>query len=51
MLALPFRIPIQSGGSTSNLLVPLYLVVAVGALAWIVPVLRDDRVITPSDGP
>jgi len=43
VLALPFRIPIQSGPSTSNLLVPLYLVVAVGALAWIVPVLRDGR--------
>jgi len=43
VLALPFRIPIQSGPSTSNLLVPLYLVVAVGALAWIVPVLRNDR--------
>ncbi len=40
-LALPFRVPIQSGGVTSNLLVPLYLVVAAGALAWIVPVLRD----------
>ncbi|MGH2857891.1 MAG: O-antigen ligase family protein [Solirubrobacteraceae bacterium] len=33
--ALPFRVPIQSGGTTSNLLVPLYLVVAAGALAWI----------------
>ena len=32
--ALPFRIPIAVGGSTSNLLVPLYLVVAAGALAW-----------------
>jgi O-antigen ligase len=32
--ALPFRIPIQAGGSTSNLLVPLYLVVAAGALAY-----------------
>jgi len=29
--ALPFRIPIEAGGSTSNLLVPLYLVVAAGA--------------------
>ncbi|MEO8968937.1 MAG: O-antigen ligase family protein [Solirubrobacteraceae bacterium] len=47
VLALPFRIPIQSGGSTSNLLVPLYLVVAVGALAWIVPILRDERVSAP----
>src|ERR1019366_3465413 len=30
-----FRVPIQAGGATSNLLVPLYLVVAVGALAWL----------------
>ncbi|MGA9858460.1 MAG: O-antigen ligase family protein [Solirubrobacteraceae bacterium] len=35
VLALPFRVPIQAGSSTSNLLVPLYLVVALGALAWI----------------
>ena len=42
VLALPFRVPIQAGGSTSNLLVPLYLVVAVGALAWAIPVLRDE---------
>ncbi|HEY4278707.1 MAG TPA: O-antigen ligase family protein [Conexibacter sp.] len=40
--ALPFRIPIQVGGDTSNLLVPLYLVVAVGAIAFIVPALRAD---------
>jgi O-antigen ligase len=33
--ALPFRIPIEAGGSTSNLLVPLYLVVAAGALAYV----------------
>jgi putative inorganic carbon (hco3(-)) transporter len=40
MIALPFRIPIQAGGaSASNLLVPLYLVVAAGALGWLVPVL------------
>ncbi len=37
VLALPFRVPIASGGSTSNLLVPLYLVVAAGALAAIAP--------------
>jgi putative inorganic carbon (hco3(-)) transporter len=41
VLALPFRVPIQAGGNTANLLVPLYLVVAAGSLAWIVPVLRD----------
>ncbi len=28
IVALPFRIPIQAGGTTSNLLVPLYGVVA-----------------------
>jgi putative inorganic carbon (HCO3(-)) transporter len=39
VLALPFRVPIQASGKTSNLLVPLYFVVAAGALAWIVPVL------------
>ena len=33
---LPFRVPIASGGSTANLLVPLYLVVAAGA-RWPTP--------------
>lgn len=33
LLALPFRVPIESGGTTSNLLIPLYLVVGAGALA------------------
>ncbi|MFZ0041690.1 MAG: O-antigen ligase family protein [Solirubrobacteraceae bacterium] len=35
VFALPFRVPIDAGGKTSNLLVVLYLVVAAGALAWI----------------
>ena len=39
--ALPFRVPIESGGSTANLLVPLYVVIGAGALAWLVPRLRD----------
>lgn len=38
--AIPFRVPISAGGSTSNLLLPLYLVVAAGALAYAVPRLR-----------
>jgi putative inorganic carbon (HCO3(-)) transporter len=38
--ALPFRIPIESGGDTANLLVPLYLVIASGVLAYAVPRLR-----------
>ncbi|MCU0314243.1 MAG: hypothetical protein MUC84_09310, partial [Solirubrobacteraceae bacterium] len=36
-LTLPFRIPIAVGGSTSNLLLPLYLVVAAGVLAYAAP--------------
>jgi O-antigen ligase len=40
VIALPFRIPIEAGGTTSNLLVPLYLVVASGSLAFLVPALR-----------
>jgi O-antigen ligase len=43
VLALPFRVPIAAGGSTANLLVPLYVVVAAGALAYAVPRLRGDR--------
>jgi O-antigen ligase len=39
--ALPFRIPIEAGGATANLLVPLYVVIAGGALAWALPRLRD----------
>src|SRR3954453_4450998 len=40
--ALPFRIPISAGGSTASLLLPLYLVVAAGVLAYVVPRLRDE---------
>ncbi|MHB8691704.1 MAG: O-antigen ligase family protein [Solirubrobacteraceae bacterium] len=43
VLALPFRVPIHAGGTTSNLLVPLYLVLAAGTLAVVIPILRDDR--------
>jgi O-antigen ligase len=35
MVALPFRIPISISGTTSNLLVPLYFVVAAGSLSWV----------------
>jgi O-antigen ligase len=47
VLALPFRVPIQSGGTTANLLVPLYLVIAAGALGWIYGALRAPRPATP----
>ena len=33
--ALPFRLPIEAGGQTANLLVPLYLVVGAGCLAYL----------------
>jgi putative inorganic carbon (HCO3(-)) transporter len=36
IFALPFRLPISTGGSSSNLLIPLYLVVGAGALAYLV---------------
>ncbi|HWI21797.1 MAG TPA: O-antigen ligase family protein, partial [Baekduia sp.] len=42
---LPFRVPIQSGASTSNLLVPLYAVIAAGVLAYAVPRLRHRATI------
>jgi O-antigen ligase len=35
--AIPFRVPIAAGGSTANLLVPLYVVVGAGALAYAIP--------------
>ena len=41
VLTLPFRVPISTGTTTSNLLVPLYLVIAAASLAWIVPTIRD----------
>jgi O-antigen ligase len=49
--ALPFRIPIQAGGTTSNLLVPLYLVVAAGSLAFVVPTLRRGAAPEDAVGP
>jgi O-antigen ligase len=42
--ALPFRVPVESAGSTANLLVPLYVVIGAGALGWLVPRLRADAV-------
>jgi O-antigen ligase len=47
---LPFRIPIASGGETANLLVPLYLVIAAGALAYAVPRLRRTERESPEGG-
>jgi hypothetical protein len=48
LAALPFRIPVQAGGSTANLLVPLYVVIGAGALAWLVPRLPSRRAGEPA---
>jgi O-antigen ligase len=43
VFALPFRLPISTGGRTVNLLIPLYLVVAAGTLTHLLPRLLDAR--------
>ena len=43
LAVLPLRIPIEAGGASASLLVPLYLVIGAGVLAWAVPVLRRER--------
>jgi O-antigen ligase len=43
VLALPFRIPISTDARTVNLLVPLYLVVAAGTVAHLLPRLLARR--------
>ncbi len=43
VFALPFRLPISTGGRTVNLLVPLYLVVAAGVIAHLLPALLEAR--------
>jgi O-antigen ligase len=35
VFALPFRVPLHAGGESANLLVPLYLVIAGGVLAYV----------------
>ena len=48
VFALPFRLPISTGGRTVNLLIPLYLVVAAGTLEYLLP--RLLRRGTTADG-
>lgn len=50
VFAVPFRLPISSAGTTANLLVPLYLVVAGGVLAYLWPRLRSAGPPAPPDG-
>ncbi len=50
IFALPFRLPIATGGNTSNLLIPLYLVVGAGVLAYALPRLTAAGRRLPSAG-
>ena len=43
IFALPFRVPLEAGGDTANLLVPLYLVIAAGVAAV---VMRDWQIVS-----
>jgi O-antigen ligase len=43
ILALPFRVPISTGGRTVNLLIPLYVVVAAGTVTFLLPRLLERR--------
>ncbi len=53
VFTLPFRLPISADGRTVNLLVPLYLVVAAGTLAHLLPRLlrrRSGGTVAAGDG-
>jgi O-antigen ligase len=47
IFALPFRLPISAEGRTVNLLIPLYLVVAAGVLAHLLPRLLNREARRP----
>jgi O-antigen ligase len=49
--AVPFRLPISTGGTTSNLLIPLYLVVGAGTLTYVLPRLRSRSAAPPATAP
>jgi putative inorganic carbon (hco3(-)) transporter len=51
IVALPFRIPIQAGGTSANLLVPLYFVIAAGAFTFVVGTLRGTLPGRPASTP
>ena len=50
VFALPFRVPLEAGGDTANLLVPLYLVIAGGVLAAALRDWRADDPASPAGG-
>ncbi len=48
--ALPFRVPLEAGGDTANLLVPLYLVIAGGVLSMALGEWQQSRGVDPGAG-
>jgi O-antigen ligase len=48
--ALPFRVPLEAGGDTANLLVPLYLVIAGGVLSKVVGEWQEAGGVDPGAG-
>jgi O-antigen ligase len=51
ILALPFRLPVSVDNKTVNLLIPLYLVVAAGTIALLLPRLFNRGAGEPAAGP
>lgn len=49
--ALPFRVPIDVSGEEANLLVPLYVVIAAGVLAYAIDALREPGEGGEREGP
>jgi O-antigen ligase len=49
VLALPFRLPISSGGRTVNLLIPLYVVIAAGTASMLMDALQARRQSGPGE--
>jgi putative inorganic carbon (HCO3(-)) transporter len=47
VFALPFRIPLEAGGDTANLLIPLYLVIAGGVLATVLSERQEGGGVDP----
>ncbi|HEX2097275.1 MAG TPA: O-antigen ligase family protein [Solirubrobacterales bacterium] len=50
VFALPFRVPLEAGGDTANLLVPLYLVIAGGVLSTALRDWTGSRAASPAGG-
>jgi hypothetical protein len=47
---LPLRVPVEIGGETANLLIPLYAIIGAGAVTYAWPVLRTERGVEAATG-